>query len=238
MRSRTSSSRSRPSARIRATGASTPRRSPRSSAAWIGPAAISRQALYDQIVVRTVRVSAAPARPRRRSSSRTSSAPSTSPSSTSSRSSSTRWASTSGRCSTPPRPSPSASCASTPGPAGAATASRSTPSTCRGRPASTGITPKFIELAGEVNVHMPEYVVEKLVLALNERRKAVQGQPRAGARPRLQEGHRRSAREPGVRDHRRAAAARRRRRVPRPPRAEAPRGCAPGRTCRPSSRPR
>ncbi len=38
-----------------------------------------------------------------------------------------------------------------------------------------GITPKFIELAGEVNVHMPEYVLEKLTLALNERRKAVRG---------------------------------------------------------------
>ena len=38
-----------------------------------------------------------------------------------------------------------------------------------------GITPKFIELAGEVNVHMPEYVLEKMTLALNERRKAVRG---------------------------------------------------------------
>ena len=38
-----------------------------------------------------------------------------------------------------------------------------------------GITPRFIELAGEVNVRMPEYVLEKLSLALNERRKAVRG---------------------------------------------------------------
>jgi UDP-N-acetyl-D-glucosamine dehydrogenase len=38
-----------------------------------------------------------------------------------------------------------------------------------------GITPKFIELAGEVNVRMPEYVLEKLALALNDRRKAVRG---------------------------------------------------------------
>src|SRR5215469_13059804 len=38
-----------------------------------------------------------------------------------------------------------------------------------------GVTPKFIELAGEVNVRMPEYVLEKLGLALNERRKAVRG---------------------------------------------------------------
>jgi UDP-N-acetyl-D-glucosamine dehydrogenase len=38
-----------------------------------------------------------------------------------------------------------------------------------------GVTPKFIELAGEVNVRMPEYVLEKLSLALNDRRKAVRG---------------------------------------------------------------
>jgi len=38
-----------------------------------------------------------------------------------------------------------------------------------------GITPKFIELAGEVNVQMPHYVLEKLQLALNERGKALKG---------------------------------------------------------------
>ena len=37
------------------------------------------------------------------------------------------------------------------------------------------ITTKFIELAGEINVRMPEYVVGKLQGALNERRKAVKG---------------------------------------------------------------
>lgn len=36
-----------------------------------------------------------------------------------------------------------------------------------------GITPKFIELAGEVNDQMPRYVIAKLQLALNDRRKAV-----------------------------------------------------------------
>ncbi len=36
-----------------------------------------------------------------------------------------------------------------------------------------GVTAKFIELAGEVNEQMPRYVVEKLRLALNDRRKAV-----------------------------------------------------------------
>lgn len=38
-----------------------------------------------------------------------------------------------------------------------------------------GVTPKFIELAGEVNIQMPEYVIGKLSLALNERRKAARG---------------------------------------------------------------
>jgi UDP-N-acetyl-D-glucosamine dehydrogenase len=38
-----------------------------------------------------------------------------------------------------------------------------------------GHTTRFIELAGEVNVRMPEYVVNKLVLALNDRRRAVKG---------------------------------------------------------------
>lgn len=38
-----------------------------------------------------------------------------------------------------------------------------------------GVAPKFIELAGDVNVQMPEYVVGKLQLALNERGKALKG---------------------------------------------------------------
>jgi UDP-N-acetyl-D-glucosamine dehydrogenase len=38
-----------------------------------------------------------------------------------------------------------------------------------------GISPKFIELAGDVNVRMPHYVIEKLQLALNERSKALRG---------------------------------------------------------------
>jgi len=36
-----------------------------------------------------------------------------------------------------------------------------------------GVTPRFIELAGEVNVQMPHYVVEKLQLALNDRKKPI-----------------------------------------------------------------
>jgi UDP-N-acetyl-D-glucosamine dehydrogenase len=38
-----------------------------------------------------------------------------------------------------------------------------------------GVTARFIELAGEINVQMPHYVVDKLQTALNERRKAVNG---------------------------------------------------------------
>jgi len=34
---------------------------------------------------------------------------------------------------------------------------------------------RFIELAGEVNSHMPDFVVQKTVLALNQRKKAVNG---------------------------------------------------------------
>ena len=36
-------------------------------------------------------------------------------------------------------------------------------------------TPRFIELAGDVNVEMPRFVVEKLLLALNDRSKALRG---------------------------------------------------------------
>jgi UDP-N-acetyl-D-mannosaminuronate dehydrogenase len=38
-----------------------------------------------------------------------------------------------------------------------------------------GVPTKFIELAGEVNVHMPEYVIEKLILALNQRGRSAKG---------------------------------------------------------------
>lgn len=38
-----------------------------------------------------------------------------------------------------------------------------------------GETARFIELAGEINVRMHEYVIERLTLALNERRKPVRG---------------------------------------------------------------
>jgi UDP-N-acetyl-D-glucosamine dehydrogenase len=38
-----------------------------------------------------------------------------------------------------------------------------------------GHSTRFIELAGEVNVRMPEYVVQKLMLALNDRGRALKG---------------------------------------------------------------
>ena len=38
-----------------------------------------------------------------------------------------------------------------------------------------GMSTRFIELAGEVNVHMPEFVVHKTMEALNEKRKAMRG---------------------------------------------------------------
>jgi len=38
-----------------------------------------------------------------------------------------------------------------------------------------GSSTKFIELAGEVNVRMPEYVVERLMLALNQQGRALRG---------------------------------------------------------------
>jgi UDP-N-acetyl-D-glucosamine dehydrogenase len=38
-----------------------------------------------------------------------------------------------------------------------------------------GVSTRFVELAGEVNVRMPGYVIEKLMLALNDRGKAMKG---------------------------------------------------------------
>jgi UDP-N-acetyl-D-glucosamine dehydrogenase len=39
----------------------------------------------------------------------------------------------------------------------------------------SGVPTKFIELAGEINTRMPDYVIEKLQLALNERSKTLNG---------------------------------------------------------------
>ena len=58
----------------------------------------------------------------------------------------------------------------TPAPASAATACPSTPPTCRGRCGDLGQSFRFIELANDINDHMPDYVVSRLQSGLNERR--------------------------------------------------------------------
>ena len=54
---------------------------------------------------------------------------------------------------------------------------------------------RFIELAGEINARMPQYVVDRLVEFLNEAAQADQRQPSGDPRGRLQEGRGRPARE-------------------------------------------
>ena len=49
---------------------------------------------------------------------------------------------------------------------------------------------RFIELAGEVNLHVPYYVVEKTVEALNDRFKPLKGSKVSGPGHGVQEGHR------------------------------------------------
>ena len=80
----------------------------------------------------------------------------------------------------------------------AGTASRSTRSTCPGRPAQYGLTTRFIELAGEINIACPRYVVSRLMDALNDRGKRVKGSQGARAGPGLQEGHRRLRESPSL----------------------------------------
>ena len=58
---------------------------------------------------------------------------------------------------------------------------------------------RFIELAGEVNAHMPQYVVNRLAEALNDQRKPVKGSRVVDPRRGVQEGRGRSARKPLVR---------------------------------------
>ena len=61
---------------------------------------------------------------------------------------------------------------------------------------------RFIDLASEINSEMPAFVVEQGRAGAERRtRKSVNGQPDPRARRRLQEGHRRHAREPGARRH-------------------------------------
>ena len=62
-----------------------------------------------------------------------------------------------------------------------------------------GMPTRFIELAGEINTSMPQYVVHRVMDALNEHGQAAQGQQDLHPRRGLQEGRRRSARKPVVR---------------------------------------
>ena len=75
----------------------------------------------------------------------------------------------------PRPPSPSGSCPSTPDRASAAIASRSIPCTSRGRRASRGFEPRFIELAHQVNTSMPHVVVSIVIDALNVRGRSLKG---------------------------------------------------------------
>ena len=76
----------------------------------------------------------------------------------------------------PPPPNRSATCASPRDPAWAATACPSTRATSRGRCAGRLGQPfRFVELANDVNEHMPDYVVRRLLLAFNRMGRAVNG---------------------------------------------------------------
>ena len=44
---------------------------------------------------------------------------------------------------------------------------------------------RFIELAGEINTHMPEHVIHRVADALNAERKPISGSQDSGSRPRL-----------------------------------------------------
>ena len=59
--------------------------------------------------------------------------------------------------------------------ASAATASRSIRSTCRGRRKQYNFEARFIELAGVVNGAMPEFVVQRIIDALNSQKKSLNG---------------------------------------------------------------
>ena len=72
-----------------------------------------------------------------------------------------------------------------------------------------GFDSRFISLAEEVNSRMPEHVVQLVSDGLNDERKAMKGSRILAAGRRLQERHRRRARESGAFDHRSAARERR-----------------------------
>ena len=68
-----------------------------------------------------------------------------------------------------------------------------------------GMDTRFIELAGEINTGMPQYVIARLTEALNDARQAGPGQQGLRAGRGLQEGRGRSAGKPGLRADRVAA---------------------------------
>ena len=89
---------------------------------------------------------------------------------------------------------------------------------------SLGQAFRFVELANDVNDHMPDYVVQRLSASLNARAQADQRVPDPAARAGLQEEHRRrprvprpAGRRPARRDGRRGAGGRPVRRRARPP---------------------
>ena len=88
---------------------------------------------------------------------------------------------------------------------------------------------EFIELAGKINQQMPYHCVAKLQRTLNDRGRAVRGSRIALLGRQLQARRRRHPRVAGAEDHRAAARARRRGRLPRPATSQSCRrasGCA------------
>ena len=71
--------------------------------------------------------------------------------------------------------------------------------------AEHGVWARFIELAGEINTAMPEYVVERTARALNRHGKSLKGARVLVLGLSLQGGHRRRPRVAVLRDHRAAA---------------------------------
>ena len=79
-----------------------------------------------------------------------------------------------------------------------------------------GVATRFIELAGEINTGMPDYVVSRLMLALNDRGRALRGAKVLRAGPGVQAGRGRHAREPLDHPHRETPGPRRQGHLQRP----------------------
>ena len=118
----------------------------------------------------------------------------------------------SGRRSTPPSTKPFGFMRFTPGPGVGGHCLPVDPSylSWRGQPA-LGRMFRFVELANDVNDHMPDYVVRRLIEALNRRRRAMNGSRVLLLGLALQGQHRRRPGVPGDPGRRAAAGARGRR---------------------------